>query len=152
VPALIVRVRTGPVPTLVTVVGEIDMWTAPQLRVRVGAVPDGDVVLYISGVRLLAAAGLSVLLDLQDRRARAGAQVVLAAPPPLVQKVLYLTGLDETLPMVATIDEAVAFVTGARAPARSADLREVAKRQCAAFPLARRRLPRLRGQHEGNAS
>ena len=70
--ALIVRVRTAPVPTLVAVAGEIDLLTALQFRDELGALPDGDVVLDLSGVRLLAAAGLSVLLDLQDRQARAG--------------------------------------------------------------------------------
>ena len=68
--ALIVGVRTAPVPTLVAVAGEIDLLTALQFRDELGALPDGDVVLDLSGVRLLAAAGLSVLLDLQDRQAR----------------------------------------------------------------------------------
>jgi hypothetical protein len=103
------------------------------------------VVLDISGVRLLAAAGLSVLLDLRDRQARVGAQVVLAAASPLVRRVLCMTGLDRNLPMIATIDEAVAFVAGAAARARSADPRP-ADGQCVAFPLARRRFPRLRDQ------
>lgn len=69
---LIIRIRTAPAPMLVSVAGEIDVLTAPQLRDRVCTLPDGDVVLDIAGVRLLAAAGLSVLLDLQDRQARAG--------------------------------------------------------------------------------
>jgi anti-anti-sigma regulatory factor len=64
VSALIVRVRTAPVPTLAAVAGEIDLLTALQFCDELGALPDGDVVLDLSGVRLLAAAGLSVLLDL----------------------------------------------------------------------------------------
>ena len=43
--ALTVHVRTVPAPTLVTVAGEIDMLTAPQLRDRVLPLPDDDVVL-----------------------------------------------------------------------------------------------------------
>jgi anti-anti-sigma factor len=123
VSALIVRVHTAPVPTLVAVSGELDLLTAPQFRDELGVVPDGDVVLDLSGVRLLAAAGLSVLLDLQDRQARVGAQVVLAAAPPLARRVLCMTGLEGNLPMIATIEEAVAFVAGAAARARSADAR-----------------------------
>jgi anti-sigma B factor antagonist len=114
VSALIVRVRTAPVPTVVAIAGEIDLLTAPQFRDELGALPDGDVVLDLSGVRLLAAAGLSVLLDLQDCRARAGAQVVLAAAPPLARRVLCMTGLDRNLSMIATTDEAVAFVAARR--------------------------------------
>lgn len=139
--ALIIRIRTAPAPTLVTVAGEIDVLTAPQLRDQVRTLPDVDVVLDISGVRLLAAAGLRVLLDLQDRRARTGAQLVLAAAPPSVQRVLCVTGLDKTLPMTATIEEAFALVTGAHAPAGSADPRGTTDGPCVAFPLARRRFP-----------
>jgi anti-sigma B factor antagonist len=135
VSALIVRVRTDPVPTLVTVAGEIDLLTAPQLRDRVHTLPEGDIVLDISGVRLLAAAGMSVLLDLHDRRARAGAQVVLAAAPPSVQRVLGVTGLDQTLPMIATVEEAVALVTGASSRGASAGPRKAADGQHVAFPL-----------------
>lgn len=142
--ALIVRVRTAPVPTLAAVAGEIDLLTALQFRDELGALPDGDVVLDLSGVPLLAAAGLSVLLDLQDRQARVGAQVVLAAARPLVRRVLCMTGLDRHLLMIATIDEAVAYVADA-ARARSADPRP-ADGRCVAFPLTRRGFPRLRDQ------
>jgi anti-anti-sigma factor len=133
VSALIIRVRTAPIPTLVTVAGEVDLLTAPQLRDQVRTLPDGDVVLDISGVRLLAAAGLRVLLDLHDRRARAGAQVVLAAARPSVHRVLRVTGVEQALPMIATLDEAVTFVTGAQA--RQA--------QRLAFPLSPRRSTRV---------
>jgi anti-sigma B factor antagonist len=142
VSALILQVRTAPVPTLVAIAGEIDLLTAPQFRDELDALPDGDVVLDLSGVRFLAAAGLSVLLDLQDRQTRAGAQVVLAAAPPLARRVLCMTGLDHNLLMIATTEEAVTFVAGAAARARSADPRP-ADGQCVAFPLTRRRFPRL---------
>ena len=142
--ALIVRVRTAPVPTLVAVAGEIDLLTALQFRDELGALPDGDVVLDLSGVRLLAAAGLSVLLDLQDRQARLGAQVVLAAARPLVRRVLCMTGLDRNLPMIATIDEAVAYVADA-ARARSAVIRRTADGR-GRVPTTRRGFPRLRDQ------
>ena len=111
--ALIVEVRTAPIPTLVTVAGEIDILTAPELRDQVHTVPDGDIILDLSGVRLLAAAGLRVLLELRDHRARAGMQVVLAAPSPSVQRVLVVTELDHALPMTATVDDAVALITAA---------------------------------------
>ena len=75
--------------------------------------PDDDIVLDFSGVRLLAAAGLRVLLDLHDRRARAGMRVVLAAPSPSVQRVLVVTKLAHTLSMTATLDDAVALITAA---------------------------------------
>jgi anti-sigma B factor antagonist len=112
VSALIVHIRTIPAPALVTIVGEIDFLTAPELRDHVLAVPDGDLVLDASGVQLLAAAGLRTLLELQDRRALAGARLVLAAAPPPVRRILAVTGYDTSIPMTATVEDAVALITG----------------------------------------
>ncbi|HEY0816620.1 MAG TPA: STAS domain-containing protein [Pseudonocardia sp.] len=109
-PALTFHIRTDPAPTLVKVAGEIDLLTAPQLCDCFLALPDGDLVLDISDVRLLAAAGLRVMLELQSRRAEAGAQLVLAAPSPPVRRVLCATRLDQTLRTAATVQDAVALV------------------------------------------
>jgi anti-anti-sigma factor len=148
--ALIVQVRTIPAPTLVTVAGEIDMLTAPQLRDRVLPLPDGDLVLDISRVRLCAAAGLRVMLDLQDRRARTGARLVLAAPAPTVRRVLCVTGLDKTLPVAASVEDAVALVATAegRAAGRagSTDSRASTNGHGVVFARPPQRLPRPRPQ------
>jgi len=108
--------------------------------------PDGDIVLDFSGVRLLAAAGLRVLLDLHDRRARAGMRVVLAAPSPSVQRVLVVTKLAHTLSMTATLDDAVALITAAPSRGGSADPRNATDGQCVASPLTRRRSRRMRDE------
>jgi anti-sigma B factor antagonist len=145
VSALIVEVRTAPAPTLVTVAGEIDILTAPELRDQVRTLPDGDIVLDFSGVGFLAAAGLRVLLDLRDRRARAGMQVVLAAPSPSVQRVLVVTKLAHTLSMATTVDDAVALITAAPCRGGSADPRNATDGHCVASPLTRR-LGRMRDE------
>ena len=144
--ALIVEVRTAPAPTLVTVAGEIDILTASELRDQVRTLPEGDIVLDFSGVRLLAAAGLRVLLDLHDRRARAGMRVVLAAPSPSVRRVLVVTKLAHTLSMTATLDDAVALITAAPSRGGSADPRNATDGQCVASPLTRRRSRRMRDE------
>jgi anti-anti-sigma factor len=134
--ALIVDIRTIPAPTLVTVAGEIDLLTAPQLRDHLRPLPDDDLVLDISGVRLCAAAGLRMILDLQKRRARAGAQLVLAAPSAPVRRVLCLTGLDKTLPIAASVEDAITFVTASVARAGSTDPRPSTNGHSAVFPDA----------------
>lgn len=111
--ALIVHIRTFPAPTVVTVAGEIDLVTAPQLRERLLPLPADDLVLDLSQVRLLAAAGLRALLELQDSRTAAGAQLVLAAASAPVRRVLWVTGHDKTLPATASVEEAIAYVTAA---------------------------------------
>ena len=143
---LIIHIRTAPAPTLVTVAGEIDVLTASELRDQVSILPDGDIVLDFSGVRLLAAAGLRVLLDLHDRRARAGMRVVLAAPSPSVQRVLVLTKLAHTLSMTANLDDAVALITAAPTRGGLADPRNATDGQYVASPLTRRRSRRMRDE------
>jgi anti-sigma B factor antagonist len=104
--------------TVVTVTGAIDLATAPQLRSRLDAVPDRGTVVDLAGVTLLAAAGVTVLLGLQDRLARAGAQLVLLGVPPHVRRVLDATGLDTVLTMTLVIAEAVELAASPRYPDR----------------------------------
>jgi anti-sigma B factor antagonist len=110
---LVLSVRTVPAPPLVAVAGEIDMATADELRDCVLAMPDGDVILNLSGVQLLAAAGLTVLLELHDGRARVGARLVVAAAPRSVRRVLAVTGHETTFLTTDTVDDAIALIRGA---------------------------------------
>jgi anti-anti-sigma regulatory factor len=64
-------------------------------------------VLDVSGVTLLAAAGLHVLLDLQKRLDPAGARLVLACPTTGGRHVLSATGLDQTLLTACSLTDAV---------------------------------------------
>jgi anti-sigma B factor antagonist len=146
VSALIIHIRTFPAPMLVTVEGEIDLATAPQLRERVFQLPEDDLVLDTSRVRLFAAAGLGVLLELQDRRARTGAQLVLAAPSAAVRRVLCVTRLDKTLAVAATVEDAVALLTAA-AHKDSGNPRTGTNGHNPASSLPSRPLPRSSRQH-----
>ncbi|HEY0813024.1 MAG TPA: STAS domain-containing protein [Pseudonocardia sp.] len=107
---LTVSVRTVPPPCLMTLEGEIDLLTAPQLRDQVLAVADGDLILDLSRVRLLAAAGVQTVLDLHDHRGRCGAQLVLTAATPVVRRVLSFTGVDQAVVVTATLGDAVRYL------------------------------------------
>jgi anti-anti-sigma factor len=98
-------------PTLVTIAGDIDIAAAPALRRHLLSVPDSSTVLDLSGVQLLSAAGLTELVDLRDRLTRADARLALAAAPRLVRRVLVITGLDDTMMLSDTVDDAVHLVT-----------------------------------------
>jgi anti-sigma B factor antagonist len=74
-------VRTRPPPTLVRVAGDLDTLSAPQLRAALPTAPQGHLVLDVSGLQFLDAAGLTVLLELHDRLERANKRVVIAAAP-----------------------------------------------------------------------
>jgi anti-anti-sigma factor len=96
--------------TLVTVAGEIDIATVPALHGHLLSVPDRNTILELSGVKLLSAAGLTELVDLRDRLTRAHARLALAAAPRLVQRILAITGLDDTMMLADNVDDAVHLV------------------------------------------
>src|SRR4051812_43155324 len=73
-------------------------------------VAERDVVLELSEVTLLSAAGLTVLLELQDRLRAVGARVVLAAASRPARRVLRVTGLDEQFVMAPTVEDAIEVV------------------------------------------
>jgi anti-sigma B factor antagonist len=106
--ALLVRTSSAQAPpTVVTVTGEIDIATVPALRRHLLSLPDCSTILDLSGVQLLSAAGLTELVDLRDRLVRADARLALAAAPPVVRRVLAITGLDDTMTLTDTLDDAV---------------------------------------------
>jgi anti-anti-sigma factor len=112
---------SAPDVTLLVVAGEIDIATAPQLRDHLGSLPDRHTVVDLSGVTLLGAAGLTVLLDLKHRLDRADARLLLAAAPIRVVRVLAATRLTTALPGAHTVRHAIALIiTGPTGqPARS---------------------------------
>ena len=106
--ALLVRASIAQAPpTLVAVAGEIDIASAPALRRHLLSLPDCSTILELSGVQLLSAAGLTELVNLHDRLTRAGARLALAAAPRLVRRVLAITGLDDTMMLADTVDDAM---------------------------------------------
>lgn len=83
---------------MVTVGGEIDLYTAPQLRdALVGALEDGArrLVIDMSRVEFCDSTGISVLLSAMKRSRDKEGDLELVAPKPAVTKVLEVTGLDE---------------------------------------------------------
>jgi anti-sigma B factor antagonist len=81
--------------TLVTIVGELDVFTAPLLRDCLDRI-DGDVDVDCSGLEFVDARGLAVLAS---ARARCGSERTLALiePAPYLLRLLRITGLDATL-------------------------------------------------------
>jgi anti-sigma B factor antagonist len=110
--ALLVRTSNAQAPpTVVTVAGEIDIATVPALRRHLVSLPGCSTIVELSGVQLLSAAGLTELVDLHDRLTRAGVDLVLATATASVRRVLAITGLDDTVLLADTLDDAVHLLT-----------------------------------------
>jgi anti-sigma B factor antagonist len=96
-----VRVRQVAGATVVTVVGEVDLDTAPELEFKLTRA-DEPVVLDLSGVTFFASAGVACLLSGQRRP-----HIV---PSPAVKKVLTLADLDDVLPHSESLADALGRV------------------------------------------
>jgi anti-anti-sigma factor len=99
-PMFEVAVRSGTVGSWVVLRGELDLAGVPHLEqvldqlCREG-VP--EVVLELSGLDYLGAAGLGVFLGAEDRLRAAGGRLILHRPGRAARRILAITGLDTVL-------------------------------------------------------
>lgn len=95
---------------VVRVSGEVDMTTAPRLReVVIGVVTGGQpqVIVDLEAVDFLDSTGLGVLVGLLKRTRSQGGDLRLVSTRSALRKVLELTGLEQALPLAATVDAAL---------------------------------------------
>jgi anti-sigma B factor antagonist len=97
--------------TVVQVVGEIDVYTAPQLRERLDQEIEAgrhDLVVDLSGVSFMDSTGLGVLVGrLKQIRLNDGSMKLVCAHDRVL-KVFVITGLDKVFATYPTVGEAVA--------------------------------------------
>jgi anti-sigma B factor antagonist len=90
--------------TIVTIRGEIDLYTAPRLHSELAALlaegMPARVVIDMSGVEFCDSTGMNVLLSCLRRARERGGELEIAAPKPAVRKILQVTGLDSVFTLV----------------------------------------------------
>jgi anti-sigma B factor antagonist len=104
---------------VVSVAGELDMATAPQLQDQVTDLLDkghSRLVFDLANVSFCDSTGLSVFVRTKNSCDEAGGIVRLAAPQRGVLRILEVSGLVEVLPTYSTVDEAVAANRSPAAP------------------------------------
>ena len=87
--------------------GEIDLYTAPGLRraLAVAVTLSGHVVVDVTDVDFMDSTGLAVVLRARGHGRRPA--VSLVHPPPMLRKVLHLTGLSDVVPVYRTRQNAI---------------------------------------------
>jgi anti-sigma B factor antagonist len=91
--------------------GEIDVYTAPQLRERlIGLVEDGArrVVVDLGRVEFLDSTGLGVLVGALKRLRGAGGDLTLVCAQERLLKIFRITGLDRVFTLHETVEAATA--------------------------------------------
>lgn len=91
-----------PGTTTVRPTGEIDIWTAPDLRkqwldLATAEKPDVFVV-DLTEVTFLDSTGIGTLVSLRNAQQEHGGEVAVRGANPMIVKVLKLTGLASTFP------------------------------------------------------
>ena len=97
--------------TVITVHGEIDVYTAPSLRERLNElVASGhyDLVVDMGGVEFLDSTGLGVLVGGLKRVRSHEGTLRLVCSQEKILKVFRITGLTKVFPIHATLEEALA--------------------------------------------
>jgi anti-sigma B factor antagonist len=98
--------------TVISVGGEVDVYTAPTLREAIleqTSAGNNHLVVDLSGVEFLDSTGLGVLVGALKRIRDNDGTLVLAAAPERILKVFRVTGLTKVFTVVDTVEE----VTGA---------------------------------------
>ncbi|HWG97952.1 MAG TPA: STAS domain-containing protein [Pilimelia sp.] len=96
---------------VISVSGELDMATAPQLQAHITDLLErgqGRLVFDLADVSFCDSTGLSVFVRAKNSADALDGVVRLAAPQRGVLRILEVSGLVEVLPTFPTVDEAVA--------------------------------------------
>lgn len=84
--------------SVITVVGELDPHTAPELDDAVnGALEDGSnrILIDLAGVRFIDSSGLRVIIGGHQRCDTTGGELILRNPSEAATRLLQITGLDQ---------------------------------------------------------
>ena len=99
-------------PCLITVSGELDYHTGPQLRACLDDAPcQSGLVLDLSGITYCDSTGVSVLVHAHRRTEAAGVHARAGGPAPGVSRLLSLTGLDRFFTSYDSVDTAIHALT-----------------------------------------
>lgn len=99
--------------SVVSVAGTVDMLTAPQLEVAIGAAAKSSppaVIVDMSAVEFLASAGMGVLVAAHDELTPA-IRFAVVADGPATSRPLKLVGIADVVGLYATLDEALTALT-----------------------------------------
>jgi anti-sigma B factor antagonist len=105
---------------VVALSGELDLATAPDLASTIdGQVGEGraNIVLDLAALSFCDSAGLRVFVRYRRQLDEAGGRFVVAAPSPMVRRVLEISGLAEMFGSYSTVADGVEAVSAGPLPA-----------------------------------
>ena len=94
---------------VIAVAGEVDIFTAPELKRSIGAVDGGarEIVVDLTETRFLDSTALGVLIGAVKRLRPMDGRLVIVNTEPSTAKTFEITGLDQIFSIVETRDDAI---------------------------------------------
>jgi anti-sigma B factor antagonist len=105
-------------PVVVSVAGEVDLNTAPQLRDKLAEVTSRKaevVIVDLGAVEFLDSTGLGVILTAWKEVTAQGCALAVVSPQPRITRIFEITGLNLSIPVCVSLEAAIAAVNNARA-------------------------------------
>jgi anti-anti-sigma factor len=98
--------------------GEVDLANASDLRAHLKAVAQNDtnLILDMGDLRYMDSSGIQTLVDAHRTFKQTNRQMALASVPPMIQKILNITGVDRLVPVFASIETALKGLNGNARP------------------------------------
>jgi anti-sigma B factor antagonist len=111
-PQLTLAVHPNGHGVILTVGGEVDLATAPQLHAKLVDLLEvgeaSDILVDLTPVVFMGSTGLTVLLAAHQRAQAGGRSIRLVCPAGLVRRVFRVTGVEKVLAIHSSLAEAVA--------------------------------------------
>jgi anti-sigma B factor antagonist len=95
---------------VLSVRGEVDVYTAPRFRERlIELVSEGKhkIIVDLEGVDFLDSTGLGTIISALKRARTHGGDMRLVCTQPRIKRLFEITGLDKAVPLMPTLDAAV---------------------------------------------
>src|SRR5579859_79528 len=98
--------------------GEVDLANVSDLRAHLKAVAQSDtnLILDMGELRYMDSSGIQTLVDAHRTFKQTKRQMVLAAVPPTIEKILNITGVNRLVPVFASIEAALEDLNGNARP------------------------------------
>jgi len=100
--------------TVLFLAGDLDAVTCVHVHEKVsGLIDDGrrTLVIDLTGVQRIYAAGMAVLLDLQRVAQKAGGRLICCGARPFIREILRITAVDRALHLQMDLDCALDLLT-----------------------------------------
>ena len=107
----ITRTRSTPSGPVIEVTGDLDHYSAPEVRSLLPGLVIGrgrQLVVDLGGLTFCDSSGITVLLAARNHALASGGTIVLAAVPAMTSRILSIAGLDAVLPAYRTAEAAEA--------------------------------------------